>query len=120
MSARALLPLIILSILLGPVGSAMSAGGAAPIAERPSSSPRTAPATPIIKPPIIKPSGSGPQKEAPHKITIDPKCVAARFDKCMDNCGRLGPLASADEVVANRKCTGKCSQDQSAGAGCQK
>jgi hypothetical protein len=60
MSARALLPLIILSVLLGSLGSATSAGAAAPIVERPISSARPAPSTPIIKP-----SGSGPQKEAP-------------------------------------------------------
>jgi hypothetical protein len=116
MSARALSPLIVLSILLGPVGSAMSAGGAAPIVQAPSLSHQT-PNTPIIKP-TIKPTQSGPQKEAPEnkpkkKPTIDPKCVGNLVAACLSNC-RTVPLS--DRTVAPlgaqvSSCANDCNHD---------
>jgi hypothetical protein len=124
MSARALLPLIILSVLLGPVGSAMSAGGAAPIVEGPSSSRQAAPNTPIIKPPIIKPPRSGPQKEAPDtkpKKDPLPSCTVI-IAHCLADCYRTYGGSASNNFFPRgaQRCEDACNSISPEGAKCKK
>jgi hypothetical protein len=124
MSARALLPLIVLSILCGPVVPAMSAGPPAPTKEGPSSSRQAVPITPIITPAIIKPPPSGPQKEAPDKKPKkDPvSCTALTntcLDKCDPKCFAWGIDMKPSEVSNCQHCIVKCNSISPGTANCK-